>query len=559
MLGDNISLKKYVQPIAKFQNNYDFLVPQTLADRVYRVVTASSHGASNTIFQQCQSPHPNDHIDRFIPMMCKFRVNVTGTRVDGNLTSHLLNSGEFAMRDFPLQRIIQTLGVTINGFAVNQTPYLYHHIMARALYNYKNEHDKESFNTGTSFLQDNATKYSDLKYTMRNVLAGYNDSNFEMCGRGGHFKISNVVANNTSFQFDVEVVEGLTIYGFLNHKHHFDDSHGLTKVNDMSVNVTWVSGYDMARGLLSVMDGVVNNLNVNVSFLQNPILEFAYVSSGILGNVEKHPVYPYTNIRYNAQTLSNVAPGSFTIESQSQIYQTIPDYFIICVAKSDRTKTITDTDSFCAINNISVIFNNRSGILASASARQLYYLSKQCGLQGINYMDWVQEPRQFVNGSTVQNYYGCGSMLVLRPDSLSFLQESECSGMVSNSTFQFKLTCTNNFSEPSNEFELKIIAVYNGYLQVHNQSARTELAPINKLTYLEMDADPNLTPHLFHGGGVWGDIKSGLATVFNEVIKPVATTVAPMLAKKFLGLGSQQMDGGRVASRSELYNRLSRR
>jgi hypothetical protein len=68
---------------------------------------------------------------------------------------------------------------------------------------------------------------------------------------------------------------------------------------------------------------------------------------------------------------STSATYTFSSISMNQI----PDKMIIFVRKSMGTQSYTDTDSFLPIDNISINWNNNSGILSSHTSRDLYNIS----------------------------------------------------------------------------------------------------------------------------------------------------------------------------------------
>jgi hypothetical protein len=57
----------------------------------------------------------------------------------------------------------------------------------------------------------------------------------------------------------------------------------------------------------------------------------------------------------------------------------IPDKLIVFVRKAMGLQTVNDPDFFLAIKNVSLNFNNSSGILASATTQDLYRYSVENG------------------------------------------------------------------------------------------------------------------------------------------------------------------------------------
>jgi hypothetical protein len=154
------------------------------------------------------------------------------------------------------------------------------------------------------------------------------------------------------------------------------------------------------------------------------------------------------NTETGAYTLT---PSSSQILSNSIQLNQIPDYFIIVARKPMTTQTIQDSDSFLAIESISVNLNNASGLLSSASQQDLWRLSQKNGCN----QNWQEFSGQAFDNKSLFTTDGLssnnapsdvattGSVLVLSPPMDLSLPDYLTSGSLGNFNFQITLNVKN--------------------------------------------------------------------------------------------------------------------
>ena len=71
------------------------------------------------------------------------------------------------------------------------------------------------------------------------------------------------------------------------------------------------------------------------------------------------------------------------IDSSNIRLSPIPDKLIVFIRKTVATQKCTDADFFATSTNITITWNNQSGLLASMTPEQLYRNSIQSGLTGL--------------------------------------------------------------------------------------------------------------------------------------------------------------------------------
>jgi hypothetical protein len=221
------------------------------------------------------------------------------------------------------------------------------------------------------------------------------------------------------------------------------------------------------------------------------------------------------------------------------------------------SQTWTDTDSFLQINSISINFNNQSGILASATAYDLYRYSKDGGsnqswaefrgqafrnsLAGGNYSDSVP------NGYRI---WTSGSLLVLDFGSAIQLTESfYAAGSLGNFNLQFTLNVTNN-SDDTISPEICLITMNSGLFVNERGQSSVFTGILTKADVLEasqMMPYSRADARRMVGGGFLDGLKSVLGQI-GEVALPVVKNIGQAAlekgAKSLLGLG---VSGGAVS------------
>jgi len=231
------------------------------------------------------------------------------------------------------------------------------------------------------------------------------------------------------------------------------NAQGLVGINNMSFNFTidnsckrvWSSAFEYG-GPYSVSLGWAG-FNSNNPF-QNVNMQFEFLSTQPTQLVASKNVCPYYDYaRYISNTNGSVTfnqgvPAQFT-SNTIQINQ-IPDYFIVYARIPMSQQTVLDSASFLTINNVSVNFNNASGLLSSFSQNQLWNMSRKAGLN-MNYDEWRGTAlRNSVDGEGAITYT-TGSILVIDAASLS-LPSYLVAGNLGNFQFQITLNMTSYYT-----------------------------------------------------------------------------------------------------------------
>jgi hypothetical protein len=210
---------------------------------------------------------------------------------------------------------------------------------------------------------------------------------------------------------------------------------GLYGVNNMSFTFSLDSSakrsFCSSSGIpfknVSLHSIVENKINLNYLTCQ---------PSDLLASKNIVPLCEYS--RY-LTTVSKVAVNMPSpVNSLSLQLSQIPNRIFIVVRKQLSSQSVKDSNTFFAINNVNIDFNNVAGILSGATAEDLYRMSKRNGSR--------QDLYEFLGTANVGrgiNKATAGSILVINP-----AKDLQCPDYLSNGStgqfnFQFKLNVTN--------------------------------------------------------------------------------------------------------------------
>ena len=154
----------------------------------------------------------------------------------------------------------------------------------------------------------------------------------------------------------------------------------------------------------------------------------------------------------------NGAPG-FTgspYEATDQVYSSstislnqIPDKLIIFLRRKNRNWY--NTDSFLAINNININWNNQTGLLSSFDQESLWRMSREAGSNQSwdEFRGYAYRPSDVAdektNGSGAGSFVStCGSMLILNMgEHLNIVEDFYAAGSIGSFSLQVKVTARN--------------------------------------------------------------------------------------------------------------------
>jgi hypothetical protein len=169
----------------------------------------------------------------------------------------------------------------------------------------------------------------------------------------------------------------------------------------------------------------------------------------------------------------------------------VPDYLIITIRKPMNTQTVCDANAFLTIRQISLSFNNTSGLLANATQQDLWKMSVKNG-SSQSWVEFSGKSNLAIDNTQLQfevpfggnyTYNTCGSILVISPNDLNlpdFLSAS--------SLGQFSMYSTAEVQNQLNDDivpEVCIIAVNSGVMTTIQGQSSLNLGLLTKQSVLD--------------------------------------------------------------------------
>lgn len=188
-----------------------------------------------------------------------------------------------------------------------------------------------------------------------------------------------------------------------------------------------------------------------------------YITPQINQPIPQIRFYPYFELgRYiKAGGVVNAGVAAQPINSDNISFSSVPKRIYVYLKEREAgaiANVAQQTDTFAVITSISMNWNNQAGVLSSASQKDLYDMSVRAGSD----QSWIQFSR-------LQ-----GSVVCIEPGISIPLGALEANGSKGNYQMQLVVGYTNN-KTVNCTFDLYVIGVLEGYLEINNQTCRPEL------------------------------------------------------------------------------------
>lgn len=482
-------------------NNISPVIPYSVfsgaSQNTYQTFNATSTSTSQISFN-VSIPSENTILDRnvLISANYKFTISLTGGTKAGDV---LMKYGfTDAFQAFPLNSSITSINATINNTSVSVNtqdvlPLLLKMIPPRELAKYQGSTptlvDSVNFTTSGGYAKpDYATQVSENYNPLGSI---HNTTHDGIVPRGSYPLTSITVVNskgggdankltvitdtNTiSAEIQAVFTEPLFLSPFIFAGLNDSSNQGFVGLNTLNLNINidtslkrfWSKYPELAAGSTGVFSITLNSIT-------DAKLMLNFLTTQITDMVQAKNVIPFTDYpRYitgvtNSSTITKNG-GSNTIKSQNIQLNQIPDLFIIALRKPLNTQTITDPNIFLPIRNISINFNNASGLLSSATQNQLWEMSRDNGVQQ-SWLEWSGRANSY--SSTLDTVaitdvsqlmrLTAGSILAINPAKDLSLPPNLSNGVIGQFNFQIDVTGI-NYTSADIIPELVIIPVNSG-------------------------------------------------------------------------------------------------
>ena len=484
------------EPRLKVSNRREWVIVkggQTVTTTGY---PASSY--SNAYFNFTTNPPGKKNIlDRRVMVKVPVKLTFSGPGTPLTPNDLMIQEGRDAFRSFPISSVTQTLTCKINGFPVSIESNQFVHIL-------ENFHNKiDSLNTYQSIypnMSDNFQNYEDADLSNRNPLASYSDNPSQV--PRGAYEMSITNNTNTGCIVEATIYESIVLPPFL-----FDDSQagGLTNLDTLSFS--FVLSPSLWRIWSRSRANTVPVSNLAVEFGQPSIL-LNWITPRDTQNIPDRVRYPYFQLsRYvNSQALGGTGtllPGA-RAGLQSQVIQlnSIPRKLYIYAKQSDNVilqnvnNSIYTTDTFLKINRISLSWDNIDGVLSGSEDVNLYEMSVANGLN-YDFTSWrgITTKIGTVIPQNVDPVGLKGSIICICPGIDFGLRNSQAEGVLDKINFKVDLDVTNINQTQTITPDLYVLAVYDGYLDVYNNTAQAIIGAVSNADVLSTPVTYDISYH----------------------------------------------------------------
>ena len=597
-----------------------------IADITSSEVFGVQSGASQSTFQQFQAvstsnssivfnvqiPSENIVIDRHLLLSSQlsFQLSLGGVgtayAVPNGVSCFQYGLSE-SLQAFPLNSLFTTIQSTINNVSISTNlqdvlPMLMRMNDSRTLSRY---------NSMTPSLPDCAFgEYKSAPGANNNPLAGYSTNTYDedFAGRGAYaldfLQIDRYVngafvdnspicvagAGNNTWVISIRATltePFLALSPFINCAP--DMNAGLVGVNNMSMvlNVD-----NSCKRLFSTANNAVVGGNTLGGYISNIALGWATAPAG--GVVPAQSVgFANTRLLFNFLSLqpeqyakistknvvpfldyprylttfasgTSIAPGATqTLTSQSIQLNQVPDLILISVRVPMSQQNWNYSSSFLTINQISVNFNNASGLLSTATQQDLYNISYKNGSSQSFYEfrgsadvpntgTYLTPVAPTAQGGVLKTPT-TGSLLVLSPVMDFSLPSYLSASSLGQYQFQFNMSVTNQFDFTIAQPEICIITVNSGVFATQQGTSQIFTGILTKEQVLRTK-EQNPVPHLASAdyarlvGGKLMNRGMGAVASFVKENPKLVSAVADMARRQMGGIHSGGAISGGIHS-----------
>lgn len=549
-------------------------------------VPNTSTSFSNSQIQfSAPPPNPTTIIDRKIYLGIPIQITFTGNT--GNLAIPLLQYGVAdAFRSFPVASIIQTTAITIN----NTTVQINTNDLFPMLLWFYNGQDLENYDYSTSpVMQDQSQTYAELLGSVRNPMGGYTGGVNHQSKRG-ETRITVVSNTSTSAVITAFLIEPIFLSPWVFGKGEEAGLYGIQTLDFVftlgDLTRAWSHFDTDAAHNITAITATITGVS-NPEPQQNiPLLFFRYLTPSLLQNIPMENVYPYYVLQRYPTELGLIAAGApFSVNSNNIQLNSIPRRIYILVRRRNQDRTFLTTDTFARIQNVQINWNNDSGLLASATEKDLYHISIKNGLC-MSWNQWKGRAGDSTNNVVVpplplfpaNSVTTTGGILCLEFGSDIGLEDGQAPGLIGTYQLQMTISGLNPSTEAIN-LVLYVITVSEGVMTVTDLRAITEVGIVSPKDIIDSEKWPRADVHEIknvYGGNFWSGVKSFFSKIpaFAQAALPYVQLTS-QLGRAISGTGGkiaraygygappvagakrQMVEGGKLISRNELGERAA--
>ena len=526
--------------IANLTDSLDYAVIKGGANITSASYTAQSATNSSHTYS-VQVPSEMTVIGREVMWSSTIQFKITGTPANAQYLVDYGNTEAFA--PFLLNQMVETLSSTINNNTVSMNV----KDMIAPLLRLHDSRDLNRYNGLTPTMVDTYKNYADAVQKSNNPLGSYGITNDNDNLPRGAFAIETITGNTVgdgatakTVFITVKITEPLLSSPWL-FANPSENNQGIYGVQNLSFQMN----LDQSCKRVWRTSRSFTDLNVTVNAWSDSKLTFTYLTPHPSSLLPSRNVCPYYNLeRFIYNQYNSVSFGqTSTLQSPTLQLNSVPDKIYLVVRKRMTTQSYIDTDSFMAIEGISINFNNSSGLGSSFTQQDLYKISVK---NGVN-LSW-QEFSGKANGGMVTGEITrvptTGSVLCLAfGTDIQLSEEYLAQGSLGSYQLSIKVDVRNQHvsagTNDVNNFipELMIITQTSGVMVLEKGTCSTYLGLLTKSDVLEASTQQPKSVSAVKrlvGGGFFDNLKSVAGKAIASPLAQMALPLASNFAKEKL-------------------------
>ena len=495
-----------------------YAVEQGGQDITVQSFGASASSPSNHVYS-VQVPSVQTIMSRNVKWRCRVAYTVSGqVPPAGYLIRYGVN---VCLAPFPLNQSCLTATANINNssFSVN-TREILDPLLRQC------DRDKLGLWQATTPTQlDSVVPYSDATAAFPNSpFQGYNQAfNKDDIPRGA-FRIVSIAGNavnNTgaavagSAIITVDLSEPLVGLSPFTWGENPDEACGMNQLSQVNIAMSMDSLAQRSLRFIQGTAGLGSNLTIsNVQYSGCYVdVEFQTPSPQcFLAPTTSLPYMAITNYQTPAQAAVPYQSSS-DITSNTITLSSIPDRVLLFVREQQGLLDPSDADAYGAISSVSILFNNRSGILANAPASMLWKYSRDSGSK----QNWAEFsgvanlPQLAAPGTTLQQTNTCGSVLALDFSRVIPTTGLQTCGSLGQYNFSVKVSFTNTTGVQMDAPILNVCMLSSGVVMLNQGTAQSFVGVLDEQTVLDaFNTKPTPSAELRRmvGGGFFDRLKT---------------------------------------------------
>lgn len=561
----NIPKKTIYAPETDFSKELLVMIQKTGSDVNISPQTAQSSSNSNLSFNVIFN-NETSIIDRHIPLQLNLIISGTGPApLAGNLL--LQNQGIFALRSWPLAHCMTDINIKVNDQSFSTQPQQFIQALQHA---YIGQDDNNLWLSTFPSLPDNYQTYAQGLGANNNPLNGYESSSYWANARGT-FPYTVLVNTPTAFSIQYTITEPLIVPPLLINPKNRENGFG--NLSQLLINIQFSSllrafSYDEVNG------NPLTTLTATIT--GTPQLLIKQITPS-----REEPMPMYLNLSYDVITTyptqfnQTVLPGAIYEYSSINAIQLnqVPKKIYIWsgYSQSNYDSTVVPgggysiCDSFSELLSLSITFNNKTGILSSATEQDLFLLSKKNGIN-VSWPQWTGAGANNPNSPTI----GLGSVLCLKFDEDIGLPDDLAPSVSEKFNFQLLNSRFRNINPNTITPTLYVTFCYDGAMTLTEGRCYQFSPMLTKQDAINAPIYERAQYSSVHDM-MGGDFYSGVKRFFNNaapVVRKIREAFTPVL-QSFLPQYSSQIGqvskgleqvglGGRYTNSSQMRRQLTR-